>query len=133
MTAAGEQQAERLPREEIERIAQRVAENLNDYIPASFTRLLRKLGKAIERAVEAWHRRLLVISGEDPVVLGALAGRALLYYERVYRRVKGKEGLKALYIFHDEFDDARIRKEVVKGSPLPLGNDRPDHSEVRGE
>jgi tRNA(Met) cytidine acetyltransferase len=103
-----------MSREEIEKIAQRVAENLNDYIPAPYMRLLKKLGKAIERAIEARHRRLLVISGEDPVLMGALAGRALLYYERVYRRVKGKEAIEMLYMFHDEFDDARIRKEVVK-------------------
>ncbi len=114
MASEQELEEKRMPREEIEKIAQRVAENLNDYIPSSYTRLLRKLGKAVERAIESWHRRLLVISGEDPVVLGALAGRALLYYERVYRRVKGKEAIKILYMFHDEFDDARIRKEVVK-------------------
>ncbi len=108
------EEGKRLPREQIEKMAQKVADNLSEYIPAPFLRLLRKVGKGLERAMEYRHRRLLVISGEDPVLLGALAGRALLYFERVYRRVRGKEAIPVLYMFHDEFDDARIRKEVVK-------------------
>jgi len=105
---------EDLTKKDIEDIGRRVAENLKEYIPASFNKLLRKLSKGIERAIVSRHRRLLVITGNDPVKVGAAAARALLFYERVYRRVKGKEELPLLYVFHDEFKDAKIRKEVVK-------------------
>ena len=66
---------ERLSKKEIEEIARRVVRNLGEYVPASFQRLLRKLGKAIEAGIRANHRRMLVISGEDPVLVGALAAR----------------------------------------------------------
>ena len=105
---------ERLSKKDIEEIARRVVRNLGEYIPASFQRLLRKLGKAIEAGIRANHRRMLVISGEDPVLVGALAARALLFYERVYRRVRGREEITVLHVFHDEFNDAKLRKEIVK-------------------
>ncbi len=107
-------EASKLSRKEVESIAKKVVEKLNEYVPAQFNKLLRKLGKGVEKAIQARHRRLLVISGEDPVLLGVLVAKALLYYERVFARVKGKEEIKALYMFHDEFNDARIRKEIVK-------------------
>ncbi len=107
---------EKLSKKEIEEIARRVTRNLGEYIPASFQRLLRKLGKAIEAGIKANHRRLLVISGEDPVLVGALAARALLFFERVYKRIKGREEIPVLYVFHDEFNDAKLRKEIVKRS-----------------
>ncbi|AEM39161.1 domain of unknown function DUF1726 [Pyrolobus fumarii 1A] len=105
---------EKLSKRDIEEIARRVVRNLGEYIPASYQRLLRKLGKAIEAGIRANHRRLLVISGEDPVLVGALAARAMLFYERVYRRIRGREELPVLYVFHDEFNDAKLRKEIVK-------------------
>jgi tRNA(Met) cytidine acetyltransferase len=103
-----------MDKKDIENLAKRVAENLKAYVPPAFNRLLRKLSKGIERAIVSRHRRLLVISGTDPVTVAAAAARALLFYERVYRRIKGKEPLPLLYMFHDEFKDAKIRKEVVK-------------------
>jgi len=105
---------EELTKKDIEDIGRRVAENLKEYIPSNFSKLLRKLSKGIERAIVSRHRRLLVITGSDPVKVGAAAARALLFYERVYRRVRGKEELPLLYAFHDEFKDAKIRKEIVK-------------------
>ncbi len=105
---------EKLSKKDIEEIARRVSRNLGEYIPASFQRLLRKLGKAIEAGVKANHRRLLVISGEDPILVGALAARAILFFERVYKRVRGREEIPILYVFHDEFNDAKLRKEIVK-------------------
>ncbi|ABM80801.1 tRNA(Met) cytidine acetyltransferase TmcA [Hyperthermus butylicus] len=103
-----------LGKKDIENLAKNVAEELKKYVPSSFNKLLRKLSKAIERAIVSRHRRLLVVTGTDPVEVAATVARALLFYERVYRRLKGKEPLPLLYVFHDEFKDAKIRKEVVK-------------------
>ena len=105
---------ESMTKKDIEELGRNVAEKLKEYVPKGYQRLLRRLSKAIERAIVSRHRRLLVLTGSDPVVLGAAAARALLFYERVYRRVKGKEELPLLYVFHDEFKDAKIRKEIVK-------------------
>lgn len=105
---------EDLTKKDIEDLGKRVAERLKDYVPASFNKLLRKLSRGIERSIVSRHRRLLVVTGSDPVKIGATVARALLFYERVYRRVKGKEELPLLYVFHDEFKDAKIRKEIVK-------------------
>ncbi len=103
-----------LSKKDIEDIAKKIAERLRDYVPSSFNRMLRKLSKGIERAIVSRHRRLLVISGSNPFKVGILVARALLFYERVYKRIKGKEELSLLYVFHDEFKDARIRKDIVK-------------------
>ncbi len=105
---------EKLTRKDIEEIGRKVADSLKLYIPKSYNKLLRKLSKAIARAVLSRHRRLVVITGSDPVKVGALVARTILFYERVYRRLKGKEELPLLYMFHDEFKDAKVRKEVVK-------------------
>jgi len=105
---------ESMDKKDIEELGRRVAENLKEYLPPGLQRLLRRLSRAIERAIVSRHRRLLVVSGRDPVRVGAVVARSLLFYERVYRRVKGKEELPLLYVFHDEFKDAKIRKEIVK-------------------
>ncbi len=103
-----------LSKKDIEDIAKKIAEKLSEYTPSNFNKVLRKLSKGIERAIVSRHRRLLVISGSNPFKVGILAARALLFYERVYKRIRGKEELPLLYVFHDEFKDARIRKEIVK-------------------
>jgi tRNA(Met) cytidine acetyltransferase len=105
---------EELTKKDIEEIGRKVAENLKEYVPRGYTRLLRKLSKAIERAVLSRHRRLLVLTGSDYVRMAAAAARTVLFYERVYRKIKGKEELPLLYMFHDEFKDAKLRKEIVK-------------------
>ncbi len=92
-----------------------IIKNYSSYVPASYTRLLKKLFKDMENAVKARHRRLLVVSGEDPHIVGVLVARALLSFDRFYRvKLKRDEELPALYVFHHEFGDARIRKDIVK-------------------
>lgn len=99
---------------EIEERARKLVARLEDLVPSHFKRFLRKLGKGIEKSVRSNHRRLLVIAGSDPEKVGALAARALLYFERVHYRVAKRRSLQLLYVFHDEFDDAKLRKEIVR-------------------
>ncbi|OYT39062.1 MAG: ATPase [Desulfurococcales archaeon ex4484_58] len=80
-------------------------------IPSSFNRLLTFYGKKIGDLVNYRFRSLLVITGKDPVLMGTLASRAILYYSR-HRRRFDKRHYNGLYIYHDEFDDAVLMKEV---------------------
>ncbi len=101
-------------RAEIERDAKEILRNLDRVAGVAALKALKKVGRALKYAIPARHRVLMVVSGGDPAVVGAVTARAMLYYERVYRKVAGKRPLELLYMFHDEFDDARLRKEIVK-------------------
>ena len=102
-------------RREIEDRAREVAEDLQAYTPRGFTSFLGRLGKALDSAFHNNHRVLLVLSGSDPVGVGASTARALLYFEKRYRKRRGRrERLDLLYVFHDEYEDALTRKEITR-------------------
>ena len=101
-------------REEIEREALEVVRDLQRVAGSDVARLLRLLGKSLKATIPRRWRTLLVLSGGDPRRVGAATARALLYFEKTYRRVAERRPLELLYVFHDEFDDARLRKEIVK-------------------
>ncbi|WP_148679189.1 tRNA(Met) cytidine acetyltransferase TmcA [Aeropyrum pernix] len=109
-------------RVEIEREAIEVLKDLNKAAGPGFTRLVRLVGAALRAAIPKRHRVMVVISGSDPVRVGAGTARLLLYFERVYRRTVERRPLKVLYMFHDEFDDARLRKEIVKRAVKEKGS-----------
>ncbi len=90
-------------------------------IPANFNNILKKLGKSLSNLIKAKHRALLVISGSDPVKLGELIGRAVIYYERsLMRHLKAlghsssTQTKSVLYVYHDEFPEAIRMKEVYR-------------------
>ncbi len=86
--------------------------NTNTYtIPSSFQRFLRLYGKKAQDLVRGKIRALMVISGNDPILLGLLAARAVSYYEK-QRHKYDKSKYNGLYIYHDEFDDANLMKEI---------------------
>ncbi len=103
-------------RVEIEREALDVIRSLKENAGPGLAKLLRRLGRAIKAGIRARHRVMVVISGDDPIRVGAATARVLLYFEKAYRKVAGQRELRVLYMFHDEFDDARLRKEIVKRS-----------------
>ena len=110
------------PRAEIEREALEVLRRLDRVAGNNALRALRRIGKALKASIPARYRVMLVVSGGDPRVVGAVTARALLYYERRYRKIAGRRPLKLLYVFHDEFDDARLRKEIVKRAVKEKGS-----------
>ena len=83
-------------------------------IPASFTRLIREIGKLVDKLVESRFRFLLVISSSDSLKLGILAARAVNYYVKKYKSRSGRSEIKGLYVYHDEFSDAMKLKEVFE-------------------
>ncbi len=101
-------------REEIEREALEIVRDLQRVAGSDVARLLRALGRSLRATIPRRWRTMLVLSGSDPRRVGAATARALLYYEKTYRRVAERKPLEVLYVFHDEFDDARLRKEIVK-------------------
>jgi tRNA(Met) cytidine acetyltransferase len=101
-------------REDAEREILRVLEDLDKASTARAVRFIRSLGSVVRSALRNRYRVLIVYSGSNPFRVGAVTARTLLYYERVRRRDGDERKLKLLYVFHDEFEDARIRKEIVK-------------------
>lgn len=85
----------------------------NYTIPSSFQRFLRSFGKIVNDLIRGRFRSLMVISGSDPVFLGLLAAKAIQYYER-QRHKHDKKKYTGLYVYHDEFDDAVLLKEVFE-------------------
>ncbi|MCE4614624.1 MAG: tRNA(Met) cytidine acetyltransferase TmcA [Desulfurococcales archaeon] len=100
-------------RREIEEKAIEISGNLAGHIPSGFPRVQTKIGKALSIAIDNNHRVLVVFSGRNPSAIGSLTARLLLYYEKVARK-KLKEEINLLYVFHDEYKDALLRKEIVR-------------------
>ncbi len=71
------------------------------------------LEKDLRYAIKAKHRRLVVISGSDPIEMGKVATKVLMIYDKLRGQLLKKEG-KVAYVFHDEFPDARALKDVIK-------------------
>lgn len=91
--------------------------------PSSFNRFLTQIGKMAETAVPARIRLLIVLSGADPSTLGALAAKTLAYYMKKWKSIGKKKEFQALYVYHDEFDDAiRLKEEFERhlGKPAQL-------------
>ncbi len=82
-------------------------------LPSGYRRMLRRLRRELVKASASRHRRMLVVSSGDPEKLGAAVGRALSYLA-LARKGKGGKPLKILYMYHHEFEEAEIMKEMVK-------------------
>lgn len=109
-------------REEIEKEALEVVSRLDRVAGNPALRAIKKLGRALKASIPARYRVMFVVSGSSPERVGAITARALLYYERRYRKIAGRRSLNVLYMFHDEFDDARLRKEIVKRAVKEKGS-----------
>ncbi|MCE4625969.1 MAG: tRNA(Met) cytidine acetyltransferase TmcA [Desulfurococcales archaeon] len=101
-------------REEIEQEALEVIRKLEKVAGNPALRAIKRIGRALKTSIPARYRVMFVVSGGDPRRVGAITARALLYYEKRYRKIAERRPLNLLYMFHDEFDDARLRKEIVK-------------------
>ena len=110
------------PREEIEKEALEVVRRLEREAGNPALRAIKKIGRAMKTSIPARYRIMFVVSGSDPRRVGAITARALLYYEKRYRKIAERRPLNLLYMFHDEFDDARLRKEIVKRAVKEKGS-----------
>jgi tRNA(Met) cytidine acetyltransferase len=99
---------------EIVKNALEAVRNLEEYVSPEALKAIRKVKNALKISIPARHRMLFVISGKDPIKVGSITAKMLLEYENVYKKVAEKKPLELLYAFHDEFEDAKLRKEIVK-------------------
>ncbi len=74
---------------------------------------LSKLEEDLKNAIEGRHRRLVVISGNDPKKVGEAAKKVLMLYDKIRKEKNLGEG-RVLYVFHDEFPEAREIKDIIK-------------------
>ncbi len=102
-----------MPRSEIEKIAGEAVAARKKILSDTFKKLLRRLKTEAVKALDEDHRRMLVISGGSPEKQGVLAGASVENYVKARLR-RGKENTKLLYMYHDEFDSSRVRKEAFR-------------------
>ncbi|MCX8195936.1 MAG: tRNA(Met) cytidine acetyltransferase TmcA [Acidilobaceae archaeon] len=98
--------------EELEKLAQEAVANLEAAAGKKTVRFIKSTSEQLKRALKHGYRLLIVFSGSEALKLGAATARTLLFYERIAKKAKKK--VKALYVYHSEFEDAKVRKEVVK-------------------
>jgi len=108
------EEIEKLTKKEIEEIAKKAADRLKDLVSTNYKKFTRKVIEDLQYAYKAYHRRLLVIAGLNHLLQAAYAAYTLTKYEKLVKSKDGARELKVLYVFHDEFNDAKLRKEVVK-------------------
>jgi len=87
---------------------------LSEKIPASFHRILISYGREVPRLLKNRFRSMLVISGKNPSYMGLLASHAIAYYAKRWKRYAKNRVFNGLYVYHDEFDDAVLMKEVFE-------------------
>ncbi|MCD6428835.1 MAG: tRNA(Met) cytidine acetyltransferase [Desulfurococcales archaeon] len=94
-----------------------VREKLREVVTEDYRNLVKKLGDDIKNIVRYRQRRLVVLTGKDDIKLAGITAEIILrYYKRVKRVAKREKDteIKVLYVYHDEFPDARLRAEIVK-------------------
>ncbi|MCX8165833.1 MAG: tRNA(Met) cytidine acetyltransferase TmcA [Acidilobaceae archaeon] len=99
--------------EEMEKVVEEIVANLETRAGKRTVKFVKKLSEQIKKAVKNRYRILLVLSGSDPAKLGAATARALLFYERVVKKAR-RGDIRLLYVHHSEFEDAKLRRDVVK-------------------
>ncbi len=101
-----------MSRAEIEEEALKIVGSRKEIVAESYKKFLRRLKKSLDKAIEWNHRRMLVISGGSSGKQALLASLAIEAYAR--RATRKRKKITFLYMYHDEFEEARLRKEVLR-------------------
>ena len=94
-----------------------VREKLREVVTEDYRNLIKKLSSDIKNIVKYRQRRLVVLTGKDDIKLAGLTAEIVLRYHKRIKKVAKKEKnteVKVLYVYHDEFPDARLRAEIIK-------------------
>lgn len=108
-----EKQQLRLSREEIENIAIRTINDAKTLIGRNELNFVKRIKNRQLRCIDYKYRQMVVLSGGSPEVQGLLAGFIASSISKLIAKKK-REPTSVLYIYHDEFDSSRIRKEVFR-------------------
>ncbi|MGC9114787.1 MAG: tRNA(Met) cytidine acetyltransferase TmcA [Fervidicoccaceae archaeon] len=102
-----------LGRKEIEALSrEKIFSELKNISPF-LKKFSRRIRRNTKKYIESRHRRLIVLSGGDPGKQGFYAAYIIHQYSLEYQNITGIKP-KVLYIYHDETDESRIRKEVFR-------------------
>lgn len=102
-----------MSRSEVEREAQRALSRKSLILTQEYRGVLKRLREEVKKAVAENHRRMLVISGGEPGAQGLLAAVAVHRIAKLYRS-QARGEVRLLYMYHDEFDSSRVRKEAFR-------------------
>jgi len=87
---------------------------IKTYLTERYINFRSEVIRDLKKAAENRHRLLVILSGDDNKKLGVLtADLVLTIIKRMTRKLSGKS-IHVLYVFHDEFDDAKIRVGVFR-------------------
>jgi len=91
-----------------------VVDEYRKYVPASLIRLLKKFNDSVLKAIDANHRRMIVLCGEDVEYAACSIARTILSYLRNIKKHKRELlPLKILYMLHRDFPKERVKSEIV--------------------
>ena len=102
-----------MSRSDVEKEAQRALGRKSVIVTEEYRKVLKKLREEMKKAYTENHRRMLVISGGEPGAQGLLAALAIQRVSKLLRS-KGRSPIRVLYMYHDEFDTSRVRKEAFR-------------------
>jgi tRNA(Met) cytidine acetyltransferase len=108
-----ESQHLRLSREEIENIAISAIESSKKMLGKEEINLVRRIKSRQAKCLKNNYRQMIVLSGGSPELQGLLAGVIVSSISRFISKERGSE-VSVLYMYHDEFDSSRIRKETFR-------------------
>ncbi|MGC8675149.1 tRNA(Met) cytidine acetyltransferase TmcA [Fervidicoccus sp.] len=103
-----------MKREEIEAVASDYIKTIGKEPPHEIKKFARRLRDNTEKYVKLKYRRLVVVSGGDEKKQGFISGYITYHYLLELSRLRGGKKLKLLYMYHDEYEEARIRKETFR-------------------
>lgn len=93
---------------------------LREVVTEDYKKLVKRLSVDIKQALAARERRLIVISGDDPIKAGGITAEIVnKYVKRLKKLGKLSAPITVLHVYHDEFPDGRIRAKILKNV---LGN-----------
>ncbi|RLG81404.1 MAG: tRNA(Met) cytidine acetyltransferase [Thermoprotei archaeon] len=91
-----------------------IRSRLREVVNKEYAKFLNYLRRDIRQVVNARQRRLIVLTGNDHIKLAGIAIDVIDKYGRLVSRLRKGGRINVLYVYHDEFPDARLRAELFK-------------------
>jgi len=113
LTSETATQGLRLSRKEVEEAAERALGRAQELIGKEEKNLVRRIKSRQLKCILSGYRQMLVLSGGSPEAQGLLAGLVVSSVAKLIAKRAGREA-SVLYMYHDEFDSSRIRKETFR-------------------
>ena len=82
-------------------------------LTSNYLKFRKDIVRNLIRCIEARYRLLIVLSGDDPISIGIICSDLIIKFSKVLKKKYGRDA-RVLYVFHDEFPEARVKKDVVK-------------------